>query len=71
MGFFIFTKKLYREIGNFLQYHLMKRKNIKTRIRRGTLLVDLCNKYNIVNEGDKLLEIGTGWIHFVVVLAAE
>jgi len=58
------SKALYRRIGNVLGQEMRKRESIDTRIRRGNLLVDLCNKYSAVNEGDKLLEIGTGWIHW-------
>lgn len=58
------SKALYHEIGNVLGQEMMKRESINSRITRGKLLVDLCNKYGSVNEGDKLLEIGTGWIHW-------
>lgn len=58
------TKALYRKIGNILGQEIMKRENIDYRIIIGNLFVDICNKYSIVNLGDRLLEIGTGWIHW-------
>lgn len=58
------TKKLYRKIGNTLGQNLRKRRKIDDYIERGNLFIDLLNKYNVVNEENKLLEIGTGWIHW-------
>jgi hypothetical protein len=58
------TKALYRKIGNELGQKLREKAGIDHYLRRGNLLVDLCNRYNIANEGDRLLEIGTGWMHW-------
>ena len=31
---------------------------------RAKLFISMCNKYNAVNNGDDVIEIGTGWVHF-------
>jgi cyclopropane fatty-acyl-phospholipid synthase-like methyltransferase len=38
--------------------------NIDPYLRSGKLLRNLCEKYSAVKEGDELLEIGTGWLHW-------
>ena len=58
------TKKAYRKLGNILGQKIRKRTKIDTYIKRGNLLLSLCKKYHVINENDKLLEIGTGWIHW-------
>ena len=58
------TKKTYRKIGNIFGEKKRKKANINTYITRGNLLLNLCKKYHAIKENDKLLEIGTGWIHW-------
>jgi hypothetical protein len=59
------SKKLYREIGNtFGQRNRLAVDDIDIRISRGNLLVDLCRAHGAVKDGDQVLEIGTGWMHF-------
>ena len=59
------SKKAYRKIGNVFEDKTRgKAKNINSYISRGNLLISLCKKYGVINEGDELLEIGTGWMHW-------
>ena len=59
------SKKLYRKIGNtFGQRNRLAVEDIDIRISRGNLLVDLCRAHSAVKDGDQILEIGTGWMHF-------
>jgi len=60
------SRALYRRLGNILRKHKrMHRQNkLDSYIRRGNLFVNLCDKYKAVKAGDKLLEIGTGWMHW-------
>lgn len=60
------SRTLYRKIGNTLRQHksLQRQRKIDPYIRRGNLFVSLCDKYKAVKSGDKLLEIGTGWMHW-------
>ena len=57
------SKKAYRKIGNVFGDKKRKKANINSYVKRGNLIVSLCKKYGAINEGDKLLEIGTGWMH--------
>ena len=58
-------EKVYRILGN----KIGKRKRLKPgiptfyydRIKR---YLNLQEKYNIIHEGDKILEVGTGWLHW-------
>lgn len=58
-------RQIYRFIGN--TYGMRKRLegNIPSyyigRIKR---LLHLCTNYNIIKDGDKIIEIGTGWVHW-------
>jgi SAM-dependent methyltransferase len=58
------TKALYRKIGNTLGQSKRKKGNINIYVRRGNLINDLSQKYNAIKAGDKLLELGTGWVHW-------
>ncbi len=58
------TKSLYRKIGNIVGQRKRQKANNDKYVRRGNQIIDLCNKYQAVNEGDSLLELGTGWMHW-------
>jgi Methyltransferase domain len=58
------SKKVYRKIGNTFGAKKREKTNIDPYIKRGKLLLSLCEKYHAITENDKLLEIGTGWIHW-------
>lgn len=59
------TRRMYRFIGNTVgQRQRLAVNDIDIRISRGNLLVDLCKNHNAVKDGDQILEIGTGWMHF-------
>lgn len=57
-------KMAYRKIGNTLGEQTRKKANIDIYLQRGNLFISLCQKYDVIKEHDKLLEIGTGWIHW-------
>ena len=58
------SKKIYRWVGNAYGSKQRGKANIESYVDRGNLLVDLCRKYRAIKEGDELLEIGTGWMHW-------
>ena len=59
------TKKLYRSLGDRFGGPLARRETyMMSHVRRGNLFRELCEKYNVLVCGDRLLEIGTGWIHW-------
>jgi SAM-dependent methyltransferase len=59
------TERLYRRVGNELGARRRTAKvDLKTYVSRGDLLVGLVRKYSSMREGQYLLEIGTGWMHW-------
>jgi ubiquinone/menaquinone biosynthesis C-methylase UbiE len=59
------TRRLYRLIGN--RFGAKKRHQVNDlliRVGRGELIVELCRKYHALDNGEKLLEVGTGWMHW-------
>jgi SAM-dependent methyltransferase len=58
------TKALYRKIGNMLGQERRKKGNIDHYVRRGNLVNDLCDKYGAIKTGDRVFELGTGWVHW-------
>lgn len=59
------TKSAYRRIGNVIgERKRLAVDDLDIRIGRGDLLLDLVRKHDALRDGDRLLEIGTGWMHF-------
>lgn len=58
------TRSGYRRLGNLLGQKKRQQESIDTYIERGDLLVQLVQKYGVLEEGGALVELGTGWIHW-------
>jgi cyclopropane fatty-acyl-phospholipid synthase-like methyltransferase len=59
------TKQVYRSLGNTVgQKRRIQRGLDRSRIDRAKRILELCEKYSVIQVGDRLLEIGTGWIHW-------
>jgi len=59
------TRRLYRMIGNHFGAKKRHRvSDLPIRVGRGELIVNLCRKYHALHSGEKLLEVGTGWMHW-------
>jgi len=59
------TRQVYRSLGNRFGGPLARREGyMRSHIERGNLFRDLCDRYSILKDGDHLLEIGTGWVHW-------
>lgn len=59
------TKKIYRILGNTVGMQRRTRSGLPSHyLNFAKLILQLCRKYNCVKDGDKLLEIGTGWVHW-------
>lgn len=59
------SRKMYRGLGN--TYGARRRiavEDFDSRVKRGDLLVELLRKYDVLEDGNRLLEIGTGWMHW-------
>lgn len=65
------SRSLYRRLGNTIG---AKRRaaaaDIGVRIERGDLLVALCRRHGVFANGDRMLEVGTGWMHWYSIYAA-
>lgn len=59
------TKALYRAIGNTVGSGRRTSRGLpKSHIRRAHRLLDLMEKHNAIHDSARLLEVGTGWIHW-------
>ncbi len=59
------TKWIYRQLGNTLGQSIRIQNGLgRQHIERAKRILELCEKYHAIREGDKLLEIGTGWVHW-------
>lgn len=59
------TKRLYRQLGNTLgQRRRIQQGLSRPRVDRAKRILELCEKHHAIQQGDKLLEIGTGWVHW-------
>lgn len=60
-----FTKMIYRKIGN----NYFSKKKIQSTIPRHYIerimrMINLNKKYNLIKDGDSIIELGTGWVHW-------
>lgn len=59
------TKSAYRKIGNVVgERRRIEKLNLPIIVERGDLLVALVRKYEAITDGSRILEIGTGWMHW-------
>ena len=58
-------RRLYRYIGNTLGSAMRRRRGLSPEhIRRAETILDECRRHDAVVDGSRLLEIGTGWVHW-------
>jgi SAM-dependent methyltransferase len=59
------TLRLYRRLGNVLLERQRMQSGLPERyVERARLLFELCKKYPAIRDGSKVLEVGTGWMHW-------
>jgi hypothetical protein len=59
------TRNLYRRMGNVLGANQRISIGLPPYyVERGLELINIIQNYNIIQPGDRLLEIGTGWLHW-------
>jgi SAM-dependent methyltransferase len=59
------TRRLYRHVGNAVGGRRRAANlDLEVYVERGNLLIELCRKYAAAQDGQRLLEIGTGWMHW-------
>lgn len=65
------TKRAYRLLGNrFGQSRRMRTPMSEKAIERAQRIVAVTDRYQIIHPGDRLLEIGTGWVHWESLILA-
>jgi cyclopropane fatty-acyl-phospholipid synthase-like methyltransferase len=59
------TRRGYRLLGNTFGQKKRIRSGLSDKyIERAKQILDLCEKHQAIQPGDRLLEIGTGWVHW-------
>lgn len=59
------TKWAYRQFGNIFGQRIRLKHGLeKWRLPAAKKSLDIIEKHHIVRDGDRLLEIGTGWVHW-------
>src|SRR6266566_6861868 len=58
------TRRVYRKLGNTLGQKKRVQIGISQMyLERSRKILELCEKHHAIQPGDRLLEIGTGWVH--------
>ena len=59
------TRRLYRRLGNVVLQRQRLQAGLPPRyVERARRLIQICEKYQVVKPGDRVLEVGTGWVHW-------
>ncbi len=59
------TKGIYRLLGNTIGQRNRKQYGLEGHyVERMKRLLAVCERYEAIKEGDRLLEVGTGWLHW-------
>ena len=63
------TKRAYRLIANNLGARSRTKKQLPQRyLNRANNLLNLNHRYGFLKQGDKILEVGTGWLHWEAIV---
>ncbi len=59
------TKRFYRLLGNILDQRRRIQEGLNEYyVDRARKILELCERHNTIQKGNRLLEIGTGWMHW-------
>lgn len=66
------TRTLYRRIGNSIgQTRRLRPKaianKVSTKVSRGNDFFDYFKKHNVISDGGRILDFGTGWVHWYAI----
>ncbi len=65
------TKRAYRRLGNVALERSRLRTGLEPRyVERARRLVDHCDENDVLAPGDRVLELGTGWLHWEATVLA-
>lgn len=58
------TRRAYRAVGNRTRSRRSRElPDIQLYVRDGERFAEICTKYDVLHQHDKVLELGTGWSH--------
>jgi SAM-dependent methyltransferase len=58
-------RRLYRRLGNVVLSEIRTKEGLPQRyVDRIRLMLELVERHNAIQNGDRLLEVGTGWVHW-------
>ena len=58
-------RRLYRHLGNVVLSEIRAKEGLPQRyVDRVRLMLELVERYNAIKNGDRVLEVGTGWVHW-------
>ena len=59
------TKALYRSLGNQVLARSRSASGIEDRyVERAQRLLAICDQHSVLKPGDRIVELGTGWLHW-------
>ncbi len=59
------TKRMYRLLGNIVNQRTRIREGLNTYyLDRAKRILELCERHHAIEKGDRLLEVGTGYVHW-------
>jgi SAM-dependent methyltransferase len=59
------TKRMYRLLGNIVDQRRRIREGLDTYyLDRAKRILELCERHHAIEKGNRLLEVGTGWLHW-------
>ncbi len=59
------TKHMYRRLGNIVDQRRRIQQGLSPYyVDRTKKILELCKRHHAIQEGDRLLEVGTGWLHW-------
>ncbi len=65
------TRRAYRLLGNVVEGRRRIRTDLPDRyVERARSLLSQCDRHGAIRDGDRLLEVGTGWVHWEATVLA-
>ncbi len=59
------TKRMYRFLGNRLGQSKRIQYGVSRKyLDRARIILELCERHHAIQKDDRLLEVGTGWVHW-------
>ena len=63
------TRRVYRLLGNTIGQRKRVRSGPPSHyVETAKNLLELCERYDVIDRGDRVLEVGTGWVHWLATI---